>query len=136
MGNATADDGEYARMLAIMDELEKEELAAESGNHSDQNDESTGDFHDISYREHIDNKLQNSKVISLIILLKSGLEAMSTMDCDRLITHFLWLLKQDVHQSELLDQINNKIITADLPKKQNRKEDITDQLNVRYLPLS
>lgn len=89
MGNATADDGEYARMLAIMDELEKEELAAESGNHSDQNDESTGDFHDISYREHIDNKLQNSKVISLIILLKSGLEAMSTMDCDRLITHFL-----------------------------------------------
>ncbi|KAG4980238.1 hypothetical protein JHK84_033815 [Glycine max] len=100
LGNATADDGEYARMLAIMDELEKEELAAESGNHSDQNDESTGDFHDISYREHIDNKLQNSK---------------------------------DVHQSELLDQINNKIITADLPKKQNRKEDITDQLNFASL---
>ncbi|KAG4967760.1 hypothetical protein JHK87_033411 [Glycine soja] len=100
LGNATADDGEYARMLAIMDELEKEELAAESGNHSDQNDESTGDFHDISYQEHIDNKLQNSK---------------------------------DVHQSELLDQINNKIITADLPKKQNRKEDITDQLNFASL---
>lgn len=61
LGNATDNDEDYARMMAIMDELEKEELAAESGHHSDQNDESTADFDEISYGGHIDNNLQSSK---------------------------------------------------------------------------
>ena len=67
LGNAAPNDGEYARMLAIMDELEKEELAAESGNQSDENDESTGDVDEMSYQGHIDNNLQNSKVIFLLL---------------------------------------------------------------------
>ncbi|KAK7404995.1 hypothetical protein VNO78_06106 [Psophocarpus tetragonolobus] len=99
LGNATVNDGEYARMLAIMDELEKEELAAESGNHSDENDESTGEFDEISYQGHIDNNFQNSK---------------------------------DFHQSKLLEETNNKINTAELPKKHDNK-DITDQLNFASL---
>lgn len=51
-------------MLAIMDELEKEELAAERANQNDQNDESTADFDEVSYQGHVDNTFQNSKVIS------------------------------------------------------------------------
>ncbi|CAJ1978913.1 unnamed protein product [Sphenostylis stenocarpa] len=103
LGNAVANDGEYARMLAIMDELEKEELAAESGNHSDENDESTGDFDGMSNQGHIDNNLQNSK------------------------------LKQDSRQRALLDQTNNKIITAELPEKRYHKEDTTNQMNFASL---
>ncbi|KAK7312818.1 hypothetical protein VNO77_36975 [Canavalia gladiata] len=56
-GNATAGDDEYARILSKMDELEKEELAAESGNYNDQNDETTADFDE----GHIDINLQNSE---------------------------------------------------------------------------
>lgn len=60
--NATGNDGgEYAHMLAIMDELEKEELAAERANQNDQNDESTADFDELSYQGHVDNTFQNSK---------------------------------------------------------------------------
>jgi len=69
LGNAAPNDGEYARMLAIMDELEKQELAAESGNHSDENDETTGDFDKMSYQGYIDNNLSNSKVILLLLFL-------------------------------------------------------------------
>ncbi|BAT90113.1 hypothetical protein VIGAN_06129100 [Vigna angularis var. angularis] len=100
LGNATPNDGEYERMLAIMDELEKEELAAESGNQSDENDESTGDDDEMSYQGHIDNNLQNSK---------------------------------DFRQSAPLGQTNDKIKRAELPEKQHRKEDITDQLNFASL---
>ncbi|KAL2328193.1 hypothetical protein Fmac_021620 [Flemingia macrophylla] len=67
--NATDDDGDYARILAKMDELEKQELAAESGNHSDQSDESTADFDEISYRGHIENNLQSSKDFQQSVLL-------------------------------------------------------------------
>ncbi|XP_027908947.1 RNA polymerase II subunit 5-mediating protein homolog isoform X1 [Vigna unguiculata] len=100
LGNAAPNDGEYARMLAIMDELEKEELAAESGNQSDENDESTGDVDEMSYQGHIDNNLQNSK---------------------------------DFRQRAPLDQTNDKIKRAQLPEKQHRREDITDQLNFASL---
>ncbi|XP_047158815.1 RNA polymerase II subunit 5-mediating protein homolog [Vigna umbellata] len=100
LGNATPNDGEYERMLAIMDELEKEELAAESGNQSDENDESTGDDDEMSYQGHIDNNLQNSK---------------------------------DFRQSAPLGQTNDKAKRAELPEKQHRKEDITDQLNFASL---
>ncbi|RDX84742.1 RNA polymerase II subunit 5-mediating protein-like protein [Mucuna pruriens] len=51
LGSAKADDGEYARMLQRMDELEKEELAAERGNHSDHNDRSTDDFDDQNSKD-------------------------------------------------------------------------------------
>ncbi|WVZ02232.1 hypothetical protein V8G54_023038 [Vigna mungo] len=99
--NATPnDDGEYEHMRATWDELEKEELAAESGNQSDENDESTGDIDEMSYQGHIDNNLQNSK---------------------------------DFRQSAPLGQTNDKIKRAELPEKQHRKEDITDQLNFASL---
>ncbi|KAF7822970.1 RNA polymerase II subunit 5-mediating protein-like protein [Senna tora] len=58
---ATADDEEFARMMSRLDELEKEELAAESGNHSDENEETTSDFDEISYQKPIDINLQNSE---------------------------------------------------------------------------
>lgn len=52
-------------MMSRMDELEKEEdLAEESGSHSDENEETTADFDDISYQRPIDNNLQSSEVIS------------------------------------------------------------------------
>ena len=60
---ARADDEEYARMMSRLEELEKEELAAESGNHSDQNEETTDDVDYISYQRPVDNNLLNSEVI-------------------------------------------------------------------------
>ncbi|TKY66836.1 RNA polymerase II subunit 5-mediating protein-like [Spatholobus suberectus] len=94
--NATADDGEYARMLAIMDELEKEELAAESGNHSDQNDVNTADFDEISYQEHIDNNLQNSKDFHQSVLLDQA-------NNDIIATEFP---KEHDHKEDITDQLN------------------------------
>ncbi|XP_027346984.1 RNA polymerase II subunit 5-mediating protein homolog isoform X2 [Abrus precatorius] len=66
LGNATAGNEEYANILRIMDELEKEEeLAAGIDSDSDQNDETTADFDDISYQGHINKNLQNSEGIPL-----------------------------------------------------------------------
>lgn len=70
---ATADDEEFARMMSRLDELEKEELAAESGNHSDDNNETTSDFEEISHQRPIDNNVQLLEVMLWINLLSFSL---------------------------------------------------------------
>lgn len=50
--------------MSRLDELEKEELAAENGNHSDQNVKTTAAFDDIPHQKPTDNNLQNPEVIS------------------------------------------------------------------------
>ncbi|KAI4322692.1 hypothetical protein L6164_022362 [Bauhinia variegata] len=59
-GKAEADDEEFARMMAKLDELEKEELAAESDNESDDNGKTTTDIDEISHQR-LDNTLQDSE---------------------------------------------------------------------------
>ena len=54
-------DDEYARMLSRMDELEKEELAAESGGDNGKNEQTTEDVDDISYQRPVDNEPRNSE---------------------------------------------------------------------------
>ncbi|KAK7258562.1 hypothetical protein RIF29_24142 [Crotalaria pallida] len=69
---STADNEEYTRLMSRLDELEKEEeLATESGSHSDEDKETTSDTDDIPYQRPIDNNLQNSKFASLAVQSKA-----------------------------------------------------------------
>ncbi|MED6216076.1 hypothetical protein PIB30_004102 [Stylosanthes scabra] len=57
-----ANNEEYTRMVARLDELEKEEeLAAESGNDNEIYEQTTEDVGDISYQRHIDSEPHNSE---------------------------------------------------------------------------
>ncbi|KAL9276797.1 hypothetical protein ACSQ67_025653 [Phaseolus vulgaris] len=96
LGNAAPNDGEYARILAIMDELEKEELAAQSGDHSDENDDSTGDFDEMSYQGHIDNNLQNLKDFRQSALLDQTNNKITTAE----------LPEKRYRKEDIADQLN------------------------------
>ncbi|KAJ1389775.1 Prefoldin alpha-like [Sesbania bispinosa] len=95
-GESTTDNEEYARMMSRLDELEKEELAAESGNHGDLNEETTAGFDDISHQRPIDNNLQNSKDFH------QGAPLDQTSN-KIIATEFP---KKDNHQQEIADQLN------------------------------
>ncbi|MED6196848.1 hypothetical protein PIB30_051128 [Stylosanthes scabra] len=56
-----ADNEEYARIVARMDELEKEELAAESGIDNEKDEQTTEDVGDISYQRPVGSKPHNSE---------------------------------------------------------------------------
>ncbi|XP_028775266.1 RNA polymerase II subunit 5-mediating protein homolog, partial [Neltuma alba] len=66
----SADDEEFTRMMSRLDELEEQELAAERGNHSDENEGTMSDFDEASYQGPIDDNLPNSEDIQRTVDLK------------------------------------------------------------------
>lgn len=59
-----AKDVDFAPIWSRLDELEKEELAAENGDDGDQNEETTADFDVIPSQRPTFNNQQNQEVIS------------------------------------------------------------------------
>ncbi|KAE9616882.1 putative prefoldin alpha [Lupinus albus] len=96
-GKTTADDQQYARMMSRLDELEKqEELASESGNHSDQSEETTSDTDDISYQRPTDNNLQSSQDFRQGMLLDQTKNKSMAAE----------IPKKQNHQEDIADQLN------------------------------
>ncbi|XP_061360623.1 uncharacterized protein LOC133304589 [Gastrolobium bilobum] len=94
--NAIADDGEYARIVSRLDELEKEELAAESDNQSHQNEEPTADFDGISYQRPIDDNLQNLEDFHECVPLDQTNRNIIATESP----------KKNNHQEDIVDQLN------------------------------
>ncbi|OIW08361.1 hypothetical protein TanjilG_03037 [Lupinus angustifolius] len=96
-GKTTDDDQQYAQIMSRLDELEKqEELAAESGNHSDQNEETTSDTDDISYQRPTDNNLQSSQDFRQGMLLDQTKSKCVATE----------IPKKQSHQEDIADQLN------------------------------
>lgn len=64
-GEVSNEDEEYARLMARLDELEKEELAAERVDESDEEDTIPTDFDTFPGKSSFDDNLAHSKVVGL-----------------------------------------------------------------------
>ncbi|XP_057455644.1 uncharacterized protein LOC130746886 [Lotus japonicus] len=143
LGYSTTDDEEYARMMAIMDELEKEELAAESANQGDLNVKTTPNLgyattDDVEYARMMSSMDELEKEeLAAESANQSDLNVETTSGFDNILyqrpMNNNLQSSEDIHQGVQLDQTNNKVIAAEFPKKHNHQKDIADQLNFASL---
>ncbi|XP_057423557.1 uncharacterized protein LOC130717338 [Lotus japonicus] len=143
LGYSTTDDEEYARMMARMDELEKEELAAESANQGDLNVKTTPNLgyattDDVEYARMMSNMDELEKEeLAAESANQSDLNVETTSGFDNILyqrpINNNLQSSEDIHQGVQLDQTNNKVIAAEFPKKHNHQKDIADQLNFASL---
>ncbi|KAI4333949.1 hypothetical protein L6164_018697 [Bauhinia variegata] len=94
-GKAATDDEEFARMMAKLDELEEEELAAESDNKSDNNEEAAADIEAISHQR-LNNSLQDTEDFQPRIPLEHTNNKSTTMK----------LPEKYNRQEDITDQLN------------------------------